>query len=354
MPRENVEFEFPDPDKDEALEVESSSAEDMVRPGAKPEEPEAEEPKAEEAPVEVAEEPEVEVEVYDDTPEEDQGRKPSEPPADVTDEELGEYSEKVQKRIKHFSKGYHDERRAKEQAMRERDELVNLTKKLLDEKQKLEGDYGKSREALLSQAKSSAEVELESAKKSYRDAYNEGDPDAVLAAQERLTAASIRLDKVKNIKLPPLQPAQTDVQSTQQVADTPVQQPAKPQPDPKAVSWAKRNTWFGPETEMTDYAILVHKKLVTQGVDPNSDDYYARIDERMRELFPDYFDGGDEVLEKPKPVKQAASVVAPASRSTAPNKVRLSRSQHAIAKRLGVSPEQYAKQVALLRGQNNG
>jgi hypothetical protein len=335
MPIQKVEFTFPDPDDDERIEVSSSTAEAITPPA-----------KGKRAAPEPEGEPEIEIEVVDDTPKADRGRKPSEPPEEVTDEELSEYSDKVRKRIKHFSKGYHDERRAKEAALREKQELERLAQQLVEENKRLKGTVGKNQTALLEQAKRNAAVEVEQAKKAYKDAYEAGDSEAVVVAQEQLTAAKIKADKVANIKLPPLQESETPVQPEGTSA------PA-PSADPKAEAWRAANPWFGVDDEMTSLALGLHSKLVKQGVSPQSDTYYERLNSRMRELFPDQFEDAGEP-EAPKP-KRTAQVVAPATRSTAPKKVTLTQTQVQIAKRLGVPLDKYAMQVALeMRRSQNG
>ena len=225
MPFQKVEFEFPDGEKekeDVIIDVEPSSAEEVDVGGRKAK------AKAKEA--EVVVESEVgndddglEIEVVDDTPKADRNRKPSDPPEDVTDEELEDYSEKVRKRIQHFSKGYHEERRAKEAAQREREELERLSQQLVEENKKLKANVNKNQSALLEQAKKSAVSELESAKKQYKDAYEAGDSDGVLAAQENLTNAKIKSDRLNNFKLPALQEDETPVKVATELAPEPVQ-----------------------------------------------------------------------------------------------------------------------------------
>ena len=325
MPFEKVEFDFPDPDKEEDLEVEGSSAETIDTSGKK----KVEEPSDD-----------LDIEVVDDTPPEDRGRKPSEPPEDVTEEELEAYSEKVRKRIQHFTKGYHDERRAKEQAMREREELERLAQKLVDENNKLKGTVSKNQSVLIEQAKKQVAVELEQAKRAYKDAYESGNADALLEAQDKLTSARLRSERVENFKVPALQEEQNEVQTQEEDTTAPV----TVKPDDKAVQWADANPWFGTDDEMTSFALGLHKKLVTNGVDPQSDEYYKSINARMRQVFPENFEDAQiQEVEKPK---RNQNVVAPATRSTAPKKVKLTQTQVAIAKRLGVPLEQYAKQVA--------
>jgi len=338
MPRENVEFEFPDPDKDEtSQEVEVDLAE-------------------EDAPLEVEgavgrenmksakntiKAGEVEIEVEDDTPEADRGRKASEPPKEVTEDELENYSEKVKTRIKHFSKGYHDERRAKEEAMRQQQALESYARNLMDENNKLKGTVNQNQNTLLEQAKQTVVREIESAKRQYRDAYDSGDTNAIVEAQEALTTAKLRADKVANFKPAPLQKAEIPVEVAQQPIET---QEVR---DERAVSWADDNPWFGSDDEMTAFALGLDSKLKKSGLDPQSDEYYEKINSRMRQVFPDQFDDGIE--DQPESTRRKSSnVVAPATRSTAPNKIRLTQSQVAIAKKLGVPLETYAKQAAEL------
>ena len=335
MAFQKVEFEFPNDDDDKVeIEVESSSAELMKRPGKASKEHE----------VDVEIEDDVDVEVVDDTPPADRGRKPSDPPEEVTDEELEEYSDKVRKRIKHFSKGYHDERRAKEAALREKQELERLAQQLFEENKKLKTSSTKSQAALIEQAKRSAAADMEQAKASYKAAYDSGDSNAALEAQEKLTTARLKLEKVNNLRVPTLQEDETPVQVKAEPA------PA-PQVDQRAMDWKNNNPWFQTDDEMTSFALGLHNKLVKQGVSPQSDTYYESIDTRMRQVFPDQFE--DTKQRTPEP-KRKTSVVAPATRSTAPNKVTLTRTQVQIAKRLGLTPEQYAKQVAIDMRKQNG
>ena len=324
---EKVEFDFPDPDKENfKLEVEGRESQ---KPEVEVEEEKPAKP--------VKAETEVEIEVVDDTPPKDRNRKPSDPPEDITDDELEDYSEKVRKRLQHFSKGYHDERRAKETAFREKEEALRIAQQLVEENSKLKGTVGKNQEILLDQAKRATNAELEQAKFKYKQAYESGDSDAVLEAQDALTSAKIKADRLNNFKLPPVQQPEKVVQQ-QQITQA-------PSADDKAVRWQQDNSWFGSDDEMTSFALGLHQKLVKQGVDPRSDEYYEKINSRMRQVFPEEFsfDEPEQVEEKPR---KKANVVAPATRSTAPKKIVLTQTQVAIAKRLGVPLELYAQKVA--------
>jgi hypothetical protein len=302
----------------------------------------AEGKKQDEIQFEVEGEGEPEVEVVDDTPPQDRDRPPmKEPPAEVTDDELAQYSEGVKKRIQHFSKGYHEERRAKEAAFREREEAIRLAQQLMEENKKLQSTQGQTQQALLEQAKKVVQSEVEQAKRKLKEAYDSGDSDKLLEAQAELTTATIRADRVNNFKPAPLQQEKPAVQTEPQ----PVQQePVRV--DPKASAWQDANPWFGTDDEMTALALTVHRKLVESGVNPTSDEYYDRINSRMRQVFPDAFPSE-------KPVKKS-TVVAPATRSTAPKKIVLTQSQVNIAKRLGLTNEQYARAVAEEMRKQNG
>ena len=243
MPFQKVEFEFPDEENNNPkpdIEIEPSSEIEVDVGGKKAKAAAAESklvPPADES------EDNFEIEVVDDTPKADRGRKPSEPPADVTDEELEDYSDKVRKRIQHFSKGYHDERRAKEEALRERQELEALTQRLLDENKTLKGTVGKNQTALLEQAKRNTDNDLAVAKRAYKEAYESGDADAVVEAQEALTNVKLRAEKLNNFRLPSLQEQETPVQRNVEPAPTQVQI------DQKAVAWKQENPWFDDGTK---------------------------------------------------------------------------------------------------------
>ena len=329
---EKVEFEFPNDDEiSTEIEIESSSA---TSPFDEPEEEVALDTEDEDL------DEEVEIEVIDDTPQADRGRKATEPPDDVTDEELEDYSDKVRKRIKHFSKGYHDERRAKEAAERERQELEQVAHRLIEENKSLKGAVSKNQEALLEQAKRTAAGEMILAKRAYKAAYEEGDSDKLVEAQEKMTNAKFKADKLSDISPEALQYQETPVKTEG------TEEYSTPAPiiDDKANSWAATNKWFGQDDEMTSFALGLHNKLVKEGANPQTDEYYEKIDARMRQIFPDEF---GEVEVEVEQRKKRTNVVAPATRSTAPRKIRLTQSQLAVSKRLGLTPKQYAAQVAI-------
>jgi len=301
---------------------------------------------------------ELEIEIEDDTPEPDRGRKPMKEPVDEpTDDELASYDEKVQLRIKKFTRGYHDERRAKEEALREREAAESLAKQLWDQNRKLQEQVELGSKAYIEQSKSAAQIEFESAKKRFKDAIEAGDYDAQTDAQVEIAKATMNLDKVQNMR--PLQAEEKSVQT----------QPQRSTPAPvtdRDNRWMSKNTWFGTDPEMTASALGLHQKLAKeQGAEfIGSDDYYKKVDATMRRRFPEYFDDAqsdeDDVPSKktsepayeeepPRRATKPSTVVAPASRSTPPNRVKLKASEAAIARRLGVPIELYAKQVAQLK-----
>ena len=237
MAFQKVEFEFPEPE-DKTLDIEDTSAVEIDVSGKKTKEDFAEtkEPEVEVAGEEDTPDDDFEVEVVDDTPKADRNRKASEPPTDVTDEELEDYSDKVRKRIQHFSKGYHDERRAKEEAHRQSQELERVTQQLMEENKKLKGNVNKNQTALLEQAKKNASIESENAKRAYKEAYESGDSDAVLEAQDNLTNAKLKSERLANFKLPTLQEEEKPVQAE-------VEQTAPAQVDTRAADWQKANSW---------------------------------------------------------------------------------------------------------------
>jgi len=336
MAMQEVKYEFPDEKEQDSVEVELPAEETGEDTQAETRE------KTQEV------EAKVEIEVEDDTPPQDRGREPSPPPEDVTEEELESYSKKVSTRIKKLNKGYHDERRAKEQALREHQAAVEYARSLLAENEQLRATSTKSQSALVESAKRQVEAELNAAKRAYKDAYEAGEADAILEAQQALNTAQIRLDRVNGFKAPEPEPRNT-LQQYQNTVQTQIQEP-RPQPvqvDNRAEAWREDNPWFGSDDEMTAFALGYHNKLVKEGVDPQSDEYYEKINSRMRKIFPEQFDDGIDEPEEPR--NRSTNVVAPATRSTAPTKIKLKESQVALAKRLNVPLDQYAEQVALLR-----
>lgn len=286
-----------------------------------------------------------EIEIVDDTPDEDKGKQPM--PKHIVDEieadDLEAYDKAAKARLKQLKKVWHDERREKEREAREKAEAVALTKRLMEENKKLRGTIQTGTKQYVDTYKSAAEFELEAARKAYTDAYDAGDAAKVLEAQEKLHEAQYKLNQVKNFK-GPLQESNDGVNESE--AD---QNPA-PKVHPSTKAWQDRNTWYGTDPEMTSSAFGRHQKLLAEKGESfvGTDAYWADIDATMRKRFPDYF--GDENPSgketKPKRSAKPAPVVAPASRSTSPKKIVLRQSQIDLAKKLGLTPEQYAKEYA--------
>lgn len=285
-----------------------------------------------------------EIEIEDDTPEQDRGREPM--PKEVVDEleqdELEEYSDKVKVRLKQMKKVWHDERRAKEAAYREQQEAVDFARKVAEENKRLRAQYNSGEQQFVATAQHSATLELNAAKQAYKDAYDSGDSDALVDAQETLNNASFKLNQLKNYRSSALQEEENEVQQRQE------RQPVN-QPDRKAMAWQERNVWFGQDEEMTAAALGLHEKLKRNGVVVGSDEYYATLDKTMRRRFSENFDGSETETRNSR--TRSGTVVASAARSTSPNKVRLKASQIQLAKKLGLTPEQYAREAIKLEAQ---
>ena len=293
---------------------------------------------------------EVELKVEDDTPVEDRNRSPmpKEIVEDLEKDELDGYSDNVKERLKQMKKVWHDERRAKESAMREHKEAIEMAKKAMEENKRLRAEAQRGRETYIDTAKKSIELEMEMAKRAYKEAYESGDTDSIVEAQSKLSDVNYRKQQIANYK-PALQEEQNNVNSQ----ETAPQQ----QLDAKTMAWQERNTWYGSDPEMTASALGLHQKLVsTKGESYiGTDDYWADVDKTMRRRFPEYFGEEESTDGGGKPIRaenKPATVVAPASRSTSSKRIVLKQSQVAIAKKLGLTPEQYAKELRRLENQN--
>jgi hypothetical protein len=321
-----TEFEFPDPDKDDIKDEK------------------------------------FEVEIEDDTPPQDRGRKPmKEPVEDPTEDELATYDEKVQARMKKFTRGYHDERRAKESALREREAAETYARQVIEENKRLQQQLSNGSKVFIEQSQSGAQLELEAAKKKYKEAYEAGDVDAITDAQADIAQATLRIDKTQGMK-----PIEVEDRNFK---PAPAQQD-KPNLTPRTQKWINSNSdWWGKDDEMTMTAMGIDRKLQKEyGADyVGTEEYFQTIDKTMRKRFPEHFDSDQSYEEDDPPLKKRTSEpeeeyedtprratrntspVAPATRSTPPNRIRLKASEAATARRLGVPIEEYARQVALLR-----
>jgi hypothetical protein len=287
-------------------------------------------------------------EIEDDTPPEDRGREPlpKEIVQELEQDELEDYSEKVKVRLKQMKKVWHDERRDKDQAQRERQAAEDLAKRVLEENRTLKNRLSEGERNYLQTYQTAAEMELDAAKRIYREAYDAGDTDKLIEAQEKITNANYKLQKAKEY-VPSLQRQEDDVK------DIPEAQVARP--DPRSVAWQERNTWFGQDEEMTSLALGLHQKLVKQygSSYPSTDEYWQKVDGTMRQRFPDYFQDKSQPEKSGSRTEKSSTVVAPATRSTGSKKIVLKQSQLSIAKKLGLTPEQYAREIMKMEA-NNG
>jgi len=297
----------------------------------------------------------IDIEVVDDRPEEDR-RPPSKEPekkaseSEEGDDELEGYSEKVKKRINKLRYQQHEERRQREAAEKMREEAIRVAQQYAEQSRQYQQIISQGEQTLVEQIRARAELSLQQAKDKYRSAYEEGNTDKVLEAQEQLMSAQAelksadyQLGEVKRRREAP-QPRQEPKPQQQAVQ-------APPKPTPRATEWAEQNPWFGKEKDMTALAYGVHERLVRdEGFDPNSDEYYEAIDRTVRSKFPEYFgedDSGSDGNTSSSTSRSPSVVVAPSARNNGakPRKVRLSRTQLSLAKRLGLTPEQYANQL---------
>jgi hypothetical protein len=290
----------------------------------------------------------LEIEIEDDTPEEDRNRKPADPAKvkalEVEVDELDKYSKDAKDKMIQMKRVWNDERRAKEVAERERQAALEAAQRLLEDNNRMKALINNGQQEYKDAMKDSAEMQLKMAKKAYKDAYEAGDAELMMDAQEAIAKAAFKEEKIKNFNPQPLQEEKFDVQIQQQYQTA-------PRLDDKVVEWQESNPWFGQDEEMTASALGLHEKLKRQGVKVGSDEYYATLDKTMRKRFPENFEEPEEVLEEQKedaPKAKPKTVVAPATRSTASKKVKLKTSQVAIAKRLGLTPEQYVRELLKL------
>ena len=294
--------------------------------------------------------PEVELEIIDDTPEKDRDRKNLSPElvAEIEEDDLSEYSKKVKTRLSQLKKVWHDERRAKESADRERAEAVRYASSMHEENKRLKANLNNGEQAYMESVKQAVGGEMDAAKRDYREAYDSGDADKLIEAQQRMNSAQYKLTQAQNY----VPQYEKTLQAEENSVNVKLTQPQSAGPDHKALVWREKNDWFGQDEEMTSLALGLHEKLVKSGMDPTSKEYYTRIDETMRKRFPENF--GDDSLDEDSPTqrKKPSNVVASATRSTAPKKVHLSASQLSLAKKLGITPEAYARETLTLENKN--
>ena len=299
----------------------------------------------EQEPVEVlSEQLDLEVSIVDDTQEEDRNRPARADDAEEGEDDLDEaqFSDRIKKRIDKLRYEWNEERRNKEKALRENHEAVNYAQNVQGENQALKQQLADQRRLLYDQVSAKTDAEIEGAKQRYREAYEAGEADQIVEAQSQLSKLHAEKAQYNYVSPEPARQPQQQVQQPQQP-----QQPAVPPPDPMAVEWLKRNQWFqqpGYE-ELTGFAVGLHEKLVKQGIDPRGNpDYYSNIDGALQKQFPNHFEKAADAGEAP--TSRRTPVVAPARRGgKAPRKVELTSTQVALARKLGLTPEQYAQQL---------
>jgi len=288
-----------------------------------------------------------EVVEVDDTPEEDKNVEPlpNEIKKDLeTADSSAEYSKNVKDKFTQYKKAWHDERRAKEAALREQQEALTAAQAILDENRRLKEVLQSGEKELISSYQTSAELEASQARKAYKEAYDSGDSDALAEAQEEMMRAQLKLDRAKNFK-PTVQITENDVKLQTKQS----QQPA--QMDDKVAEWVSNNPWYvDPDKKsMSKYAVFIHEELEEKfgRAFIGTDEYFKRIDTEVKRRFPEEFDDievkNDE--DKPQRTSRLSTVVAPAKRSTSSKKIVLTKTQVALAKKFGLSPEQYAREL---------
>lgn len=292
---------------------------------------------------------EIEIEVEDDTPTEDRNRQPLPKPLveELEKDELDSYDDNVKTKLKQMRKVWHDERREKESALREQQEAVGLAQRLLEENKRIKGILTNGEKEYVTTIQSNADMELKIAQRAYKEAYEAGDSEKMMEANQALQMANLKTIQVKNFRMPSLQEQETPVQTRQEQYQP---APYVPEPDTKAVSWQKRNNWFGQDRGMTAFALGLHEDLKDNGVEVGSEEYYRELDKTMRKRFPETFEGQEEQRQGNR--TRPGTVVAPAVRSTASTKVKLKQSQVNLAKKLGLTPEQYVKAQLELEARN--
>ena len=302
--------------------------------------------------VETPAENDFEIEVIDDRPEEDQKNAtplPKEIVEDIENDDLEDYSKEAKQRLLQMKKLINDERREKEQALREQHEAIRVAQNIIEENKKLKGSLSSGERVLVGNAKQAAEQELNMAKKAYKEAYDSGDSELLVEAQDKLTDAKI---KVKQIELYRPQYDEETFKNQENAVQSQLQQSQPARLDSKTQAWLDKNSWYGTDDDMSFLAMGIHRRLERDGVPIGSDHYWQSIDTEMHKRFPEKFAGESPSETKDSVSKKSSTVVAPATRSTSPKKIRLTQTQLALAKKFKLSPEQYAMELTKLESQN--
>lgn len=299
-------------------------------------------------------EEQIEIELVDDTPEEDRANAkpmPKELVEEIDADDLEAYSGEAKTRLMQMKKVYNDERRRANDAEGERQEALRLAKSILEENKQLKSKLSQGEQNLVSNVKQNISYELEKAKQEYKDAYDSGDSDRLVEAQDKLTDVKFKSQQLEQYRpeFPEntLQSSESDVQIQNQTQRL----------DSKTQSWLDKNQWYGKDDDMSYLAHGVHRRLEREGVPLGSDQYWATIDEEVHRRFPEKFGGSEEIKHssdteiKPS-VKKPATVVAPATRSTSPKRVTLNMREQSIAKKLNLTNDQYAREKTRMESQN--
>jgi hypothetical protein len=301
--------------------------------------------------VEASAEEKIEIEIVDDRPEEDQKNAqplPEEIVKDIENDDLEQYSKEAKQRLLQMKKLINDERREKEQALREQQEAIRVAQSLVEETKKLRGRLTEGEKVYVSNAKEGAERQLELARIAYKEAYDSGDSDKVVDAQEKLTEAKFKIHQVESYRP---QYDESSLQTAENEVKIPEQSQQPQRLDSKTQSWLDKNSWYGVDDDMSFLAMGIHRRLERDGVTTGSDQYWNAIDTEIKKRFPEKF-AGENTSETKDSVKKPSTVVAPATRSTSPKKIRLTQTQLALAKKFKLSPEQYALELTKLESQN--
>ena len=299
-------------------------------------------------------EDQIEIEIEDDTPPEDQNRKPL--PKDIVEEleedDLEAFTGEARQKLFQLKKVWNDERREKDAARKEAEEASRIAQQLLSENQKLKTKLSAGEQTLHSKYKENIAHELEKAKVEYKNAYDSGDSDRLVEAQEKLTKVQLDSQQIEQYKPEysedTLQNSENDVQIQQQPQRL----------DSKTQAWLDKNSWYGVDEDMSYLAMGIHRRLEREGVPTGSDHYFNMIDKERRQRFPEKFGIAEETKDssepefKPSAKSKPSTVVAPATRSTSPKKVRLTPTQVQLAKKFNLTPEQYARELTKLESQN--
>jgi hypothetical protein len=296
----------------------------------------------------------IEIEIEDDTPPEDKANAepmPKEIVEELDKDDLEEFSGEAKKKLLQMKKVYNDERRAKESADKERQEAVDFAQKIIEENKKLKNRLTTGEQSLVSSYKENITRELEEAKRSYKEAYDSGDSELLVNAQEKLTEVKLKSQELERYK-----PEFSEEALQSQENDVKIPQPQRL--DSKTQAWLDKNSWYGVDEDMSYLAMGVHRRLEREGVPIGSDHYFKSIDTEMRQRFPEKFGNSEETKDsfevetKPSTKSKPSTVVAPATRSTSPKKVRLTPTQLQLAKKFNLTPEQYARELTKLESQN--